>query len=79
MGVGARAVQQLELLLGLGVERLELLGPLDDPVGDLRAGVVAGRRSGRSSALSSSAIRRNAARWVASSPSSCVGMVSGRR
>ena len=42
MGVGARTVQQLELLLGLGVERLEPLGPLDDPVGDLSAGVVAG-------------------------------------
>jgi hypothetical protein len=40
--VGAPAVEQLELLLGLGAERLQLVGPLDDALGDLRAGVVAG-------------------------------------
>ena len=42
VGVRAVAVEQHELLLGLGAERLQLLGPVDDPLHDVHARVRAG-------------------------------------
>ena len=51
-------VQEHELLLGLRLERFEPVDPLDDPLGELHAAVVAGIAL-VISAPSSSAIRRN--------------------